>query len=183
MAPKNDYRDWLKQDLGSIIDALDLTDLEKHFIRSRWLDQVMWMENRADHARARHYFFRLTVIILGIIIPVLVGLNIAGQPGVYLRYFIVVLGFLVAICAALEEFFHYDERWRHFRQTVEWLKIEGWRFFELADPYREYKTHANAYIHFANRVEDIIRRDVNVYISEIIRSKEGKEKDKDSLTG
>ena len=101
MAPKNDYRDWLKQDLGSIIDALDLTDLEKHFIRSRWLDQVMWMENRADHARARHYFFRLTVIILGIIIPVLVGLNIAGQPGVYLRYFIVVLGFLVAICAAL----------------------------------------------------------------------------------
>ena len=129
MAAKNAYSDWLKQDLGSIIDALDLTDLEKHFIRSRWLDQVLWMESKAEHARSRHYFFRLTVIILGVIIPVLVGLNIEGQLGVLLRYLIVVLGFFVAISSALEEFFHYDERWRHFRQTVEWLKVEGWRFF------------------------------------------------------
>src|SRR5512146_1694050 len=152
MAAKNAYREWLKQDLGSIIDALDLSDLEKHFIRSRWLDQVMWMESKADAARTWHYVFLLAVIIL-----VLVGLNIEGMPGLILRYIIVVVGLLVAISAALEEFFHYGERWRHYRQTVEWLKIEGWRFFELSDPYREYKTHANAYTHFGDRVEDIIR--------------------------
>ena len=176
---KNAYREFLKQDLGGLIDALELTDLQKRFLRSRWLDQVLWMEGRADHARNRYYLFRLTTIILGVIIPVLVGLNIEGPIGAILRYGIVVLGLLVAITASLEEFFRYGERWRHYRQTVEWLKIEGWRFFQLSDPYRKYKTHPEAYPIFADRVEDLLRQDVNVYVSEIVRSKEGKEADKE----
>lgn len=172
---RNAYREWLKQDLGALIDALDLPDLNKRFLRSRWLDQVLWMEGRADHARTRYYLSRLTAIILGLIIPVLVGLNIEGESALLLRYAIVVMGLLVAVSAALEEFFRYGERWRHFRQTVEWLKIEGWRFFQLSDPYRKYSSHGAAYPVFADRVEDIIRRDVNVYVSEIVRSKEEKE--------
>ena len=88
---------------------------------------------------------------------------------------IVILGLLVAVSGALEEFFRYGERWRHYRQTVEWLKIEGWRFFQLSDPYRKFTTHAEAYSDFAGRVEDVIRRDVNVYVSEIVRTKEEKE--------
>jgi len=75
---KNAYREFLKQDLGGLIDALALTDLQKHFLRSRWLDQVLWMEGRADNVCSRYYVFRLTAIILGVVIPVLVGLNIQG---------------------------------------------------------------------------------------------------------
>jgi len=183
MAVKNEYRDWLKQDLGDLIDALELPDLNKRFLRSRWLDQVLWMEGRADHARNRYYLLRLTTIILGLIIPVLVGLNIEGQPALLLRYAIVVMGLLVAVSGALEEFFRYGERWRHYRHTVEWLKIEGWRFFQLSDPYGEFKNHASAYVKFADRVEEIIRRDVSVYISEIVRAKEGMEAKKDSQQG
>ena len=179
MADKNAYREFLKQDLGGLIDALALSDLQKHSLRSRWLDQVLWMEGRADHARNRYYLFRLTTIILGVIIPVLVGLNIEGPIGAILRYGIVVLGLLVAITASLEEFFRYGERWRHYRQTVEWLKIEGWRFFQLSDPYRKNEAHAKAYPVFADRIEDILRRDVNVYISEIVRPREEKEEDQE----
>jgi hypothetical protein len=175
---KNAYREWLKQDLGALIDALDLPDLNKRFLRSRWLDQVLWMEGRADHARTRYYLSRLTAIILGLIIPVLVGLNIEGESALLLRYAIVVMGLLVAVSAALEEFFRYGERWRHYRHTVEWLKIEGWRFFQLSDPYRN-QTHAEAYPVFADRIEDIIRRDVNVYVSEIVRPKQENQKKDD----
>lgn len=177
MAKKNAYREFLKRDLGSMIDALLLTDLQKHFLHSRWLDQVLWMEGRADSARTRYYVLRLTAIVLGLVIPVLVSLNIEGQPGVILRYVIVVFGLLVAVSAALEEFFRYGERWRHYRQTVEWLKIEGWRFFQLSDPYRRFTTQAEAYPVFADRIEDILRRDVNVYVAEIVRSKEEKEEE------
>jgi hypothetical protein len=179
---KNAYREFLKQDLGGLIDALDLTDLQKHFLHSRWLDQVLWMEGRADSARTRYYVFRLTAIILGVVIPVLVGLNIQGTPGEILRYGIVVLGLLVAVSGALEEFFRYGERWRHYRQTVEWLKIEGWRFFQLSDPYRKYKTQAEAYPIFADRIEDLIRQDVNVYVSEIVRSKGEKDEKEEEGT-
>lgn len=180
MAKKESYRDWLRQDLGGIIDALDLSELQKRFIRSRWLDQVIWMEGKADQARTWYYLFRLTAIILGLFIPVLVGLNIGGDQALVLRYVIIVFGLLVAVSAALEEFFRYGERWRHYRQTVEWLKMEGWRFFQLTDPYRKFDTHAAAYAVFADRVEDITRRDVNVYISELVKPKEGKEQDKTS---
>ena len=177
---KNAYREFLKQDLGSLIEALtDLSDLQRHFLRSRWLDQVLWMEGRADSARTWYYVLRLTAIILGVLIPVLVGLNIEGGLGTALRYGIVVLGLLVAISAAVEEFFRYGERWRHYRQTVEWLKIEGWRFFQLSDPYRKHEAHAKAYPVFADRIEDILRRDVNVYISEIVRPREEKEEDQE----
>ena len=41
MAEQNDYRKWLKKDLGTLIEALDLPDLQKHFLQSRWLDQVL----------------------------------------------------------------------------------------------------------------------------------------------
>ena len=178
MARKNAYREWLKQDLGGLIDALELPDLNKRFLRSRWLDQVIWMEGRADGARNRYYLFRLTAIILGLIIPVLVGLNLEATLGTITRYLIVILGVLVAISGSMEEFFRYGERWRHYRQTVEWLKIEGWRFFQLSNPYRKDKSHAEAYPIFADRIEDLIRQDVNVYVSEIVRSKEEKEEEK-----
>lgn len=179
MARTNAYREWLKQDLGALIDALELPDLNKRFLRSRWLDQVIWMEGKAEGARTRYYIMRLTAIVFGVTIPVLVGLNIQGPASDIMRIVIVVLGLLVAVSAALEEFFRYGERWRHYRQTVEWLKIEGWRYFQLSDPYRKHKSHLEAYAHFADRVEDLIRQDVNVYVSEIVRSKEDKEEDKD----
>ena len=77
----------------------------------------------------------------------------------------------------MEEFFHYGERWRHYRRTVELLKIEGWQFFQLSTPYRRYKNHAEAYPVFAARVEGIIQPSVEVYITEVVREKE-EEKEK-----
>ena len=55
MPPKTSYREWMKQDLGALIEKLGLTDLRKHFLRSRWLDQVLWMEGRAGGAQKRYY--------------------------------------------------------------------------------------------------------------------------------
>ena len=46
MARTNAYREWLKQDLGALIDALELPDLNKRFLRSRWLEKqrrVRWV--------------------------------------------------------------------------------------------------------------------------------------------
>jgi len=166
------YREGLKQDLSTLIEALDLPDLQKHFLRSRWLDQVVWMEGRADSAHDRYYALRLTTVIGGVIVPALVSLNVSGQVASAIHWLTLGLSLLVAISAAVEEFFHYGERWRHYRRTVEWLKIEGWQFFQLSGPYRRYKSHAEAYAAFANRVEGIIQRDVEVYITEVVREKE-----------
>ena len=45
------YVEWLKLDLGRMIDELGLSDLRKQMLRSRWLDQVIWVEGQANRAR------------------------------------------------------------------------------------------------------------------------------------
>lgn len=67
--PLNSYREWLKQDLSGLIETLSLSDLQKHFMRSRWLDQVLWMEGMTDQARDRYYALRLITIVGGLIVP------------------------------------------------------------------------------------------------------------------
>lgn len=182
MSPKSTYRDRLKQDFGALIDALDLDDLRRHFLRSRWLDQVLWMEGRANHARSWYYALRLTTVIGGVIIPALVSLTVSGQALVVIRWATFGLSLTVAISAAVEEFFRYGERWRHYRRSVELLKIEGWQFFQLSGPYRRYQSHADASPRFAARVEEVIQQDVQVYISQIVSEREA-EQNKGEIEG
>ena len=168
MPAKHFYREQLKQDMGELIEALNLPDLQKRFLHSRWLDQVLWMEGRADVARDRYYAMRLIIIIGGVMVPALVSLNIP-----ILRYISIILSLLVAIAAAVEELFHYGERWRHYRRTVELLKSEGWQFFQKSGPY-EGKSHAEAYPTFTARVEDVIQHDIQAYFTKVVPKEEEK---------
>ncbi|MFN6499470.1 MAG: DUF4231 domain-containing protein [Nostoc sp. DedQUE01] len=175
MAKKDSYQEFLKEDFNKLFTGMKLGDVQRHFLRSRWLDQVLWMEGKANFARDRYYFLRLTTIIGGIILPALVSLNIntISPETKTTRNLIIgstfVISQLVAISAAIEEFFHYGERWRHYRRTVESLKTQGWQFSQLTGPYRNYTSHEQAFNLFAGQVEDIIQRDVEVYATKVVQ--------------
>jgi len=176
MKGKNACRDWLKQDLGSLIDALELSDLQKHFLRSRWLDQVLWMEGKADTCQFRYYALRLVAIIGGVIIPAMVSLNVRGATASALVSWITFfLSLMVAISLAVEEFLRFGERWRHYRRTVDILKIDGWQFFQLSGPYKSHSSHQAAYPEFAAHVEEILQGGAEVYITQIMRERKAKE--------
>jgi hypothetical protein len=172
MAKKEDYRKRLREDLEGLIGSLDLPELQKHFMRSRWLDQVLWMEGKAETARDWYYRLRLTTIVGGVIIPALVSLRFDGEVAAAVGWITFIISLLVAISAAVEEFFHYGERWRHYRESVELLKNEGWQFFQLSGPYRRFDSHPDAYRAFAARVEEINRLDVQTYVTEVVREKQ-----------
>ena len=162
------YRQWLEQDLGSVIDSLELEDIQRHFLRSRWLDQVVWMEGRAEHARRRYYALRLLAALGGVIVPTLVSLDARGTTGDVLRVLTIVLSLLVAMSVAVEELIRFGERYRHYRRTVELLKSEGWQFFQLAGLYDAKASHYDAYPSFAARVEGIIQPSVEVYVTQVV---------------
>jgi hypothetical protein len=173
MAPNNAYTDFLRQDFDKLFSALELSDVQKHFLRSRWLDQVLWMEKKAAECRDWHYRLRLTAIILGVIVPILVGLNLGelsenNRADRIRQYLAIALSGLVAISAAVEEFFHYGERWNNYRRTVESLKAEGWKFSQLSPPY-SFNSHAEAFSTFAIQVEQLIQQDVQTYVTQITR--------------
>ena len=171
------YRDQLKEEICSLIDRIELSDLQKQFMKSRWLDQLMWLEGRAQKSKKQYYRLRLVTIIGGVIVPALVSLNIDGSNGQnniqqILGWIAFGLSQAVAISAAVEEFFHYGDRYRNYRNTAETMKIEGWQFFQLSGPYRNAQTHAEVYSDFAQRVENILQRDVEGYLTEVVQDKE-----------
>ncbi len=179
MAKKSSYNDYLKQTLGGLIDRLDISELRKEFLKNRWLDQVMWLEGKATKERDRHYKLRLVTIIGGVIVPVMVGLNLEGPLEKQLKYAALGLSTIVAISAAVEEFFLPSEKYRNYRSTAESMKIEGWQFMQLAGPYRKFKVHSDAYKIFAQRVEAYIQKDVEGFIARLEEKQEESKEDAD----
>ncbi|ABA23778.1 conserved hypothetical protein [Trichormus variabilis ATCC 29413] len=180
MANKDDYQEFLKGKFTSLIDSLNLSELQTQFLFSRWLDQMLWMEAQAGKSRNRYYRLRLITIIGGVVLPALVSLNInSSEVREIFVWATFSLSQIVAISAAVEEFFHYGERWRHYRRTAESLKTQGWQFFQLTGPYVNYGTHDKAFSSFANQVEEIIQRDVEVYATQVVQEKKQQENGND----
>ena len=174
MAEKTRYPTWLRNELGGVIDELDLEQPQKRFLTSRWLDQVLWTEKKANKARTWYYALRLTTVIGAVLIPALVSLSLtddtldtAVQVGTW------VISLIVAVSAAIEQFFHFGDRWRSYRRTVERLKAEGWLFLQLSGRYAANgATHASAYPAFATRTERLIDTDVDAFLTEVAIERE-----------
>lgn len=165
-----------KRQFSELIDALKLEALPKKFLKSRWLDQLNWMDSAAKNNQRYYYLLRLICIAGGVIIPALVSVDAGGGLGAFLKVVIVILSLAVALSAAIEEFFHFGERWRHYRATAEYLKGEGWSFLQLSGPYRKCESHAEAYADFAGRVEDALHKEVELFITKVSRKKQEPEK-------
>jgi hypothetical protein len=168
---KPSYEKNLKDDLGQLINVLELSELHKHSLHSLWLDQLLWMEKNATHCQRWYYILRLIAIVGAVIVPALVGLKLTDNQFAagFVQWSTFGLSMIVAISVATEGFFHFGERWRHYRSTAERLKIEGWQFFQLAGPYKDFKDHAEAYSSFATRTESIHQQEVGVYISKVVK--------------
>ena len=169
------YNARLRAELGQLIEQLELSPLQQRCLRARWLDTVLWMEGRASHARNRYYLLRLLIIGGGVLIPALISLELAGSGAVVLKWSTFGLSLVVAISAAVEGFFRYGERWRHYRRTVELLKAEGWRFLQRGGGYADFAGHGDAFPVFADRVEAIIGSNVETFVTELARERKGSE--------
>lgn len=163
------YTAQMRANLSAIIDKLDqLSEVQRDWLKERWLDQVIWMEGRANRHRNRYYRLRVFAIVGGILIPLLITLSQVGGLD-WLAWVAATLGALVAIAASIEEFYHDGERWRNYRNSVELLKSEGWHFINLSGPYRYFDDgRSRAFKKFAARVEDIIQQDVQTYLGDIV---------------
>jgi hypothetical protein len=175
IAGKNpDYSSRMKDELAVLIDGLSFDDgMPKQFLKSRWLDQLIWMDKASKKTQRYYYILRLSCIVSGVLIPALVSIDADGTMGAFLHFFTVLLSLIVAVSAAVEEFFHFGERWRHYRRMAEILKGEGWSFFQRSGHYSKYESHAEAYPEFAGRVEEIFQKEVEVFITKVFKEKTG----------
>ncbi|MEW5871232.1 MAG: DUF4231 domain-containing protein [Chloroflexota bacterium] len=153
--------------LLDLIDKIELSETKRTAFKTRYLDQVLWFDGHAEQTQILYYLLRLTTIVGGVLIPSLVSFY---ERISWLHWVVFSVSLIVAISSAVEGFFHYGERWRNYRRTAEELKMEGWLFIQLAGRYgrKKYLTHEDAFPDFAGRVEDIIRQELNIYITQIV---------------
>ncbi len=216
MAKKKSYDAYVRQQMGDIIDQLQLPNLYKQSLKERWLDQMIWADKKAAQSRRSYYRLRLTTIVGGVILPALVGISVQlGQDSQFLRLWFPPLTFLlsqvIAVSVAIEEFCKFGDRWRDYRKMAEDLKSEGWQYLQSSGPYeygmdhvpesfqsngqrstsmddlsmsglsspsrtfelnnnsKHQKTHLQNYAQFANRIESIIKNDVQGYIANLVQ--------------
>lgn len=180
---KKTYNDYLKEQFGSLIDRLDISDLQKEFLKSRWLDQLMWLEKKAGESQKKHFRLRLITIIGGVVIPAMVSLNVRDGPGKDVLFWgTFSLAQVVAISASVEEFFHYGERWTQYRKTAELVKTEGWQYFQLSGPYHQSSSHSAAYRSFADRIEHLIQEDVSAITAVLEEAQKEQNQNKGEVT-
>ncbi len=151
--PSRSYQELPEQAIDELISQLALEDLRKHFLRIRWLRESVRAENLSRRLRNQFTLLRSIEIAGGILTPVLVGFNVD-------RLWIAIISLLVAFAIGFEQFFKFGERWLHYRNVAEWLKIEGWQFLQLSGPhygsYQGDKRYEDAFPMFAARISEFL---------------------------
>ena len=158
-------QNYLKKEFTTLIDTLELSDLDKQFMKSRWLDQLLWLEGRAKSTKKWSSRLRLMTIIGGVLVPAFVSLNFNDNMfGQYIGWVTFGLSQIVAVSASVEEYFGFSEKQTLYRKTAESLKSEAWKFFQLTGSYNKYSNHSSAYSIFAFRIEKFIQEDVQAIV-------------------
>jgi hypothetical protein len=168
-AAQKDYNQKLNQDFNDLIDHLQLDDLQKSYLKSRWLDQVLWIENRAAHMRDWYRRLRSGSIIASAAVPLLlmfVSFNKDEKINNFVKITTAAISASVTVAVAIEELNQFGDKWYRYRRSAELLKSQGWQFIERSGSYRKYNSHQEAFTDFAEQVEMIIQRDVDVYVED-----------------
>lgn len=152
---------------AEIHELNDLDEQQKRSLENRWLHMIRFWDDRSRKSPRKYFAYRTIVLIGGVLIPALVTLQTSDLvPNKYkqlIQLAAIVTGLCIAIAAGIEEIFHYGDIWREKRNAAELLKIEGWRYLQLARPYRQ-ATHKAAYSDFAANVELLIEREIKDYM-------------------
>ena len=159
------YLDGLRQSFSEQIDNLELSESGKarkiSFLKERWLDQTIWFEKRATTTQSWYRRLRLSIVIGGVIVPVLLGLELGNDEYNKIKSRVVmVLSLGVASCVAVEEFFNFGEKSLNYRKAAEGMKSEWWKLQTLTGKYSKFSNIDPAFPAFAQRVEQIIESDL-----------------------
>ena len=171
------YRAWLSEDLGALIESKDLSlsNLQKGYVRSRWLQQVLRLDYELQRALKKYQILRLATALGCLLILMLVSVGFEGQRlGAWsnaVRYLTIFLALFVSASVVVEHLFNYGQRWRETEHNLERLQTEGWRFLQLGGHYRHYENHAEAFAAFVNQVEELSQREVEVYSARVLRER------------
>lgn len=146
-------------------------DIEK-YMTERVEDQLKYYEKAANKAKNIHIRMQTTIIILGLLVPVVVnlptdwGIQMNGQA--YIRGAVTIMSLLLAVLTGISNFRKYGDLWLTYRMTEELIKHEKFLFLTSSG---QYIKNENAQHDFVQTIESIISSEHNKFRSIIEESR------------
>jgi len=164
----------LIDEMNALIAGLDLDPNQQRFMEYRWRDQTAFFRGRVQENRKYFYWLRMVAVVGAVTVPALVGLNVAGSAARGVKWSAFGLSLLVAIVTAWEQLFRFGQRWRLYRQALDAMRAEAWRFAQLLPPYSGKKhgepdnAHRSLFPLFAEKVEAIVKEFGEEYVEDVV---------------
>jgi signal transduction histidine kinase len=155
-----------REDLEKLIDGIEELAPYREFLKNRWIHMVLWWHSRSIGARWKYFTLRATMVVGGVMIPVLTTLNMLPEWRDKVTIVIAIVGAIVAGAAAWEGVANYGETWREKRRAAELLKVEGWQFLQLCGAYQQDQDYRTAFPRFASAVESMVAKEVGEYLAQ-----------------
>ncbi|HEX6094907.1 MAG TPA: DUF4231 domain-containing protein [Thermoanaerobaculia bacterium] len=141
------------------IASSPLPAAEQEYLRKRWLEQILWWDDRSRKAKRRFFWARSIVVCGAALVPFI--LTISPDD----RVFAVIAAFVsagVAISAGIESLHNWGGIWLEKRNAAEVLKAEGILFLNRAGIYAD---QAAPFAKFVETVEAKVVVEIGQYVA------------------
>ena len=158
----------------SILENVDLPDVQKQIIQSRYINIIENVQRRVSRYSCMFHLGHIIITVGSLFVPALLSIQNSSATSafsnstfsieVYWATFIVSL--LVTIFNGILTLFKIDKKYYFLNTTLERLRTEGWQYFGLTGRYAGHligdkePTHINQFIYFTHQIEKIKMKQV-----------------------
>jgi len=158
-----------RQGFTLVLQSLDLTDVEKEIIQTRFLSMLENFQKRARQYAALFFVGHFIITVGSLFVPALLSIQNSTYAtnhsdfGGQVYWITFALSLLVTMCNGMLTLFKVDKKYYFLNTTMERLRSEGWQYVGLTGRYSGHgivPTHQNQFLTFTHYIEKIKMKQV-----------------------
>jgi hypothetical protein len=152
-----------------VLQSLDLSDVEKEIIQTRYLSMLENFQKRARQYASLFFVGHFIITVGSLFVPALLSIQNSSYAtthsefGSQVYWITFALSLLVTMCNGMITLFKVDKKYYFLNTTMERLRSEGWQYVGLTGRYSGHgitPTHQNQFLTFTHHIEKIKMKQV-----------------------
>jgi hypothetical protein len=152
-----------------VLHSLDLTEVEKEIIQTRYLSMLENFQKRARQYASLFFVGHFIITVGSLFVPALLSIQNSSYAmthsefGSQVYWITFALSLLVTMCNGMITLFKVDKKYYFLNTTMERLRSEGWQYVGLTGRYSGHgitPTHQNQFLTFTHHIEKIKMKQV-----------------------
>lgn len=163
-----------RSNFSNILYKIDLSDVEKQIIESRYLNILENFQKRSRNHGIVFFLGHFVITVGSFLVPALMSIQNSDKSYFYnssifsinLYWATFIVSLMVTLFNGILTLFKIDKKYYFLNTTLERLRSEGWQYFGLSGRYSGMltgdatPTHKNQYMYFIHQIEKIKMKQV-----------------------